>query len=262
MSKVCQLFSGSKGNSIYIASSAGKFLVDAGVSAKRLDGALESIGVDPKELDAILITHEHSDHVCGLKVFATRHSIPVFAHPQVLDSMRYNGIITEKTQANAITGAVRIGGAEIIPFEQSHDSAACLGYRLNMSDSRCISVCTDTGYVTAQAKDAITGSDLVFLESNHETTMLQNGPYPYQLKKRILSPKGHLSNFAAAEFAAYLVQNGTTRIVLSHLSQENNTPDVAYQTTLSSLLSCGLKENFDFRLSVSAPVNTERPIVL
>ncbi len=262
MSKVCQLFSGSKGNSIYISSSGGSLLVDAGVSAKRLECALSDIGVAPKSLDGILITHEHSDHVYGLRVFADRYNLPVYADPRVLEGLKYNGSISEKTNVQPITQVIETDSVRIIPFEQSHDSRACLGYRLDMSDGRSISVCTDTGYVTPFAKEVIPGSDLVVLESNHETTILQNGPYPYPLKQRILSSKGHLSNYAAAEFATELVQGGTTRIVLAHLSQENNTPDIAYQTTLSALQQRNMKEGYDFRLSVSEPVNTQRPIVL
>jgi phosphoribosyl 1,2-cyclic phosphodiesterase len=262
MSKCCQLFSGSKGNSIYISGSNTKILIDAGVSAKRLDGALLDIGVDADDLDAILITHEHSDHIKGLRVFATKHNIPVFAHKDVLSKMIYSGDVTSKMTAEAIETPTELNGVEIIPFCLSHDSIACLGYRLNMSDGRSISVCTDTGYITDEARKTLHGSDLVFLESNHEVTMLQNGSYPYPLKQRILSKYGHLSNFASSEFAKELVESGTTRIVLSHLSQDNNTPDIAKQTALATMHEAGYKENVDFRLYVSAPVNSERAIVL
>lgn len=262
MSKVCQLFSGSSGNSIYIASQGTKILVDAGVSAKRLTGALDSIGENPQELTAILVTHEHSDHIKGIRVFAKKYNIPVFAEENVLEKLYDGGHITDGVTADKISDNMELGGIEIQPFHNSHDSIACVGYRLNLKDGRSVSVCTDTGYVTDEAKDKITGSDLVFLESNHEVTMLENGPYPYQLKQRILSSKGHLSNDACSEFALELVKSGTTRLVLSHLSRENNYPTLAYQTTLSKLCDNGLTENVDFRLKVSAEENYERPIVL
>lgn len=262
MSKVCQLFSGSSGNSIYISSRNAKILVDAGVSCKRLTQGLMNIGENPEELSAIFITHEHTDHIKGVRVFAKKYNIPVFAPENVLEEMYSAGHITQGITAEKISTNMALCGVEILPFKNSHDSVECVGYRFNLMDGRSISVCTDTGYITDDAREKITGSDLVFLESNHETTMLQNGPYPYQLKKRILSDRGHLSNEACSEFASHLVKNGTTRIVLSHLSRENNYPHLAFQTTLSKLQDSGFRENVDFRLRVSGEENFERPIVL
>lgn len=262
MSKACQLFSGSKGNSIYISCGEGKFLVDAGVSAKRLEKGLREISADPGELDAIFITHEHSDHIKGIRVFASRYNIPVFAERKTLERMKQTGDIVSAFDSFEISSNMEIKGNEIKPFLLSHDSVSCVGYRFDMKDGKSISVCTDTGYVTEEAKKVIPGSDMIFLESNHEITMLQNGFYPYHLKQRILSNQGHLSNFACGEFAVQLAGSGTTRFVLAHLSQENNTPDIARQTTLCSLLEAGLKENIDFRLSVSPIENYERPLVL
>lgn len=262
MSKACQLFSGSKGNSIYLSCSTGKFLIDVGVSAKRIENALDEIGVSPSELCGIFVTHEHSDHISGLRVFACRYNLDVYAHPDVIAAMRNTKKIDDKVKTKEITSPLELSGVKIIPFENSHDSVACLGYRFDMSDGRSICVCTDTGYVTDDAREKMQGCDLAFLESNHEVTMLQNGGYTYQLKQRILSQTGHLSNFACAEYACDLVKHGTTRIVLSHLSRENNMPDIAYQTTLCALRQEGFKENKDFRLSVSPQENHERPIVL
>lgn len=262
MSRCCQLFSGSKGNSIYVACGDAKFLVDVGVSAKKMDGALSDIGVEPNGLDAIFITHEHSDHISGLRVFATRHNLPIYAHEDVIAKLRYSGVITDKMIAYPMSKSIDIKGNEIISFENSHDSVACLGYRFNMTDKRSISICTDTGYVTDSAREALMGTDLIYLESNHEVMMLQNGPYSYPLKQRILSPRGHLSNYASSEFASELVKNGTTRIVLAHLSQENNTPDLAIQSAIASLHESGFKENVDYRLYISTPENHERPIIL
>lgn len=261
MAKACQLFSGSKGNSIYVASSCGKFLVDAGVSAKRLDEKLLSIGVDPDELDGIFITHEHTDHIGGLRVFSAKHNLPVFAHRDVVAKIKDGDFVKDGVPVCEIEKNMELCGVEIVPFENSHDSVACVGYRFNFGE-RSISVCTDTGYVTDEAKNALRGTDMIYLESNHEVTMLQNGIYPYPLKQRILSTKGHLSNFACSEFAKELVTSGTTRIVLAHLSRENNIPDVARQATLCALDEAGFNENVDFRLYVSPEECFERPIVL
>lgn len=256
MSKACQLFSGSKGNSIYLSCSSGKFLIDVGVSAKRIEKALDEIGVSPNDLCGIFVTHEHSDHISGLRVFACRYNLDVYAHPDVIAAMRNTKKIDDKVKTKEINSPLELAGVKIIPFENSHDSVACLGYRFDMSDGRSICVCTDTGYVTDDAREKMQGCDLAFLESNHEVTMLQNGTYTYQLKQRILSNSGHLSNDSCAEYACELVRGGTTRIVLSHLSRENNMPDIARQSAIASLGEIGLKENVDFVLSVSSPEST------
>lgn len=262
MAKACQLFSGSSGNSIFIADNNAKFLVDAGVSAKRLSEALSAIGENPQDLTAVFVTHEHIDHIKGIRVFAKKYNIPVFAQSDVLDKMRDGGDITDNLTAEPISDNLEICGVEILPFQLSHDSVACVGYRFNLPCGRSVSVCTDTGFVTDGAQSVLPGSDLVFLESNHEVKMLENGFYPYQLKKRIMSDRGHLSNDACADFAVSLAKSGTTRFCLAHLSRENNHPDVARQTSVSALANAGFAENVDYRLRVSTPVNTERPIVL
>lgn len=262
MAKACQLFSGSSGNSIFISGGNAKFLVDAGVSAKRIGEALSSIGENPQDLTAVFVTHEHIDHIKGIRVFAKKYNIPVFAQTDVLDKMRDGGDVNKYISAEAISENMELSGVEILPFKLSHDSVACVGYRFNLPGGRSVSVCTDTGFVTDGAHSALAGSDLVFLESNHETKMLENGFYPYQLKKRIMSDRGHLSNDACAVFAAELAKGGTTRFCLAHLSRENNHPDVARQTTVAALSDAGFAENVDYRLRVSSPVNSERPIVL
>lgn len=261
MAKACQLFSGSSGNSIFISHRDTKILIDAGVSAKRLDEALSRIGENPKELSAIFVTHEHTDHIGGIRVFAGKHNIPVFAEENVLSKMDMQGVLTNKFTADKISDNMEIGGIEIVPFYNSHDSVACVGYRFNMG-GKSISVCTDTGYVTDDAREKLMGTDMIFLESNHEVRILQNGPYPYPLKQRILSDYGHLSNSASSEFAKELVKSGTTRLVLAHLSKENNHPDVARQTAVSALAGAGFEEDVDYMLYVSSEVNGGRPIVL
>lgn len=262
MSKVCQLFSGSSGNSILISSKGHHFLVDIGVSAKRCENALLNIGVAPESIDAVFITHEHIDHCKGVRVFASRYKTPVFAAADCYERMMSSGDLNEKLTSDIIDYHMELGGTEIQTFKQSHDSADCIGYRFNLPDGRSVSVCTDTGYITDHAKEILTGTDLIFIESNHETSMVETGPYPYYLKQRILGTRGHLSNFACGEYMKELAQSGTTRFVLSHLSKENNMPHIARQTALSALNEIGLKEESDFRLYVSPPENDGRGIVL
>lgn len=262
MAKACQLFSGSTGNSIFISCKETKILVDAGVSAKRLDEALLEIGENPDSINAVFVTHEHTDHSKGLRVFASRHNIPVIASQKVMKKLFEDERVNDKNEALLLNENMELGGIEVIPFEVSHDSVECFGFRFNLQDGRSVSICTDTGYITNSAKAVIPGSDLVFLESNHEITMLENGPYPYILKQRILSRKGHLSNADCAEFAAELVKSGTTRLILSHISRENNIPEIARLTALSAISEAGFEENRDFRLSTAPPVNEERAIIL
>ena len=262
MAKVCQLFSGSSGNSIFVSYKETKILVDAGVSNKRICQALSEIGEDASKLSAIFVTHEHADHINGLRVLASKYNIPVFAAEDVIERMRSTGIINEKVNTVPIEDNMELSGIEVLPFALSHDSVSCHGYRFNLGSSGSVGVCTDTGYVTESARQTLKGSELVFLESNHEVTILQNGEYPYYLKKRILSERGHLSNFASSEFAKELAKNGTTRFVLAHLSRENNTPDIARESAVSALYEEGFEEGCDYRLYISAPINSEKAITL
>ncbi len=262
MSKVCQLFSGSSGNSILISSKGHNFLVDIGVSAKRCETALLQRGVAPESIDGILITHEHNDHTAGLRVFASRHNTPVFAADSCIDAMDNKNIINDKVHIEKIDCRMELGGVEIKAFKQSHDRQDCVGYKLELPNGRSAAVCTDTGYVTDNAKEICSGVDLIFVESNHETSMVETGPYPYYLKQRILGTRGHLSNFACGEFIKELAQSGTTRFVLSHLSRENNMPHLARQNAIAVLDEIGLREESDFRLYVASPESTEQGIVL
>lgn len=262
MAKVCQLFSGSSGNSIFVSSNGHNYLVDIGVSAKKCEGALMKIGIEPDSIEGIFVTHEHIDHAKGIRVFANRYKTPVFASPLCIDEMKSTNLVDEKTNINSITNHLSLDGIETLAFHQSHDSVDCLGYRFNFSDGRSASVCTDTGFITDNAKEILPGSDLVFMESNHEIAMVNAGPYPYNLKKRILGANGHLSNFACGEYLKELAKSGTTRFVLSHLSRENNLPELARQTAVSALSEAHFEENSDYRLYVSPIENEGRGIVL
>lgn len=262
MARVCQLFSGSSGNSILISSKGHNFLVDIGVSAKRCEDALNAIGVSPDSIEAVFVSHEHTDHSKGLRVFAKRHSVPVYASELCIEKMYGEKLIDCTTDIRQFDYHTNIGGIEILSFKQSHDSVDCLGYRFDFDNGRSVGVCTDTGYVTQNARQVLRGVDMIFIESNHETTMLQMGPYPYPLKQRILSETGHLSNFACSEYIKELASGGTTRFVLCHLSRENNLPEIARQTAVAALSELGLEEERDYRLYVSPEVNEGRGITI
>ncbi len=265
MAKTCHLYSGSKGNVIYIECGESVFLVDAGTNNKKICEGLSKIDKDPSLIDAIFITHEHVDHVNALNVFLKKQNIPLFSSEKIFEAMKENGKLPNFAVTNKIDNQseIKIKDVVIIPFRLSHDSAECFGYRFNLPDGRSIGVCTDTGFVTFHAREVLKGCDMVYLESNHDLKMLKKSvKYSADLKRRILSDVGHLSNDLSAEFAVELVKNNTTRITLSHLSEENNTPALAKNVILNKLVEAGFKENYDFRLSVSLSQNEGKIVVL
>lgn len=263
MSRFCTLCSSSSGNSSYIGHSGAGILIDAGTNAKQLTLALEKITVAPENIKAIFITHEHTDHIGALRVFASRYSIPVYASKGTLNALEKGGHLKGNFEAFVIPEkGVEAGGMEIKSFCTSHDSAESCGYTVIMPDERKISVMTDTGVITRDAVDKVTGSDLILLESNHDKAMLNNGPYPYYLKERILSNVGHLSNDDCAKAACHFINTGTTRIVLGHLSRDNNTVSAAFNCTSTALGEMGAIEGIDYTLQV-APVGVgERMVIL
>lgn len=256
MAKFCSLFSSSSGNSTYIGCSQGGILIDVGVSAKKTADALNNIGVDPDSIAAIFVTHEHTDHINGIRVFAERHGIKVYSSAGTLEGMEEAGVITPKVFADAIPwDGIEAGGMFIRPFKTPHDSRESTGYTVVTPDGKRIAVATDIGQITDTIMDSVFGCDLILLESNHDVGMLRNGPYPYFLKQRILSNHGHLSNESCAETAVKLMEAGTTRFVLGHLSKENNIPALAFETTRAAMKMAGAVENIDYLLSVAGDNN-------
>lgn len=260
MARVCPLFSGSSGNSYYIGSKSAGVLIDAGRSARQLEGLLKLCGIDPLAVHGVLVTHEHSDHISGLRVFAKKYGVPVFCTPGTLTAL---GTAAAEFEVRPLPGELTIGGMGITHFPVSHDCAQPVGYRIHTADDRIIALATDTGFLTDEVKAGLLGADMVILESNHDVELLRSGPYPYPLKRRVLSDKGHLSNAACAAFLPELLQNGTRRFVLAHLSRQNNTPDLALQAAQSALVQAGAVPDVDFLLQ-AAPVEnrTGRSILL
>ena len=254
MAKFCSLFSSSSGNCTYVGSSHGGILIDVGVSAKRVECALADIGVDPCTIEGIFITHEHSDHVKGIKVFAARHGIKVWASAGTLAGMEEQDALSPKIQTMVIPDSgTEAAGIYIRPFRTPHDSRESTGYSMVTPDGKRIAIATDIGKMTDTVMDAIHGSDLVLLESNHDVGMLQNGPYPFFLKQRILSDHGHLSNGSCALELPALINSGTTRIILGHLSRKNNLPEIARSTANAEIVKHGLREGEDYILYVAPP---------
>lgn len=261
MARFCSLFSSSSGNCTYIGSSDGGILIDAGVSAKQISLGLDEIGVDESEINAIFVTHEHSDHIKGLRVFASKYNIPVYATAGTLSELEKAGVLNGKFSTSVIEGEIECGGQLIKPFRTSHDVAESCGFSVTTGDGRQLCVATDTGIVTDEMREALTGSDLVLIESNHDIGMLRNGSYPYMLKRRILSDTGHLSNLACGEFVTELIKSGTTRFVLGHLSKENNIPALAYRTSKAALDCLGATENRDYILTVAGSGSPEMVVL-
>lgn len=262
MARFCSLFSSSSGNSTFLSTGRTNILIDAGVSAKRLKTALLNRDIDPSSIDAIFITHEHSDHISGVRVLAGGFNIPVFATEGTLGYMQENGTINGKFPYEVISyEGMEIGDMFIKPFHTPHDSMESCGYKIELPHSQKAAIATDIGKITDEVRENILGCDLVMLESNHDIGMLQNGPYPYILKRRILSDTGHLSNDACGEMASELIMKGTTRLYLGHLSDENNFPDLAYQTSLAAITQkTGAACGRDYILEVNKKEN-DRDIV-
>ena len=239
--RLCTLYSGSGGNAAYLETPTTRILIDAGKCTRTLLSSLKSIGVSPDTLDAILITHDHTDHVSSLEVLTKKHPIPV--HILLRSALRYRD-----TQPEALCKcfrlyekapySARIGDVTVMAFETPHDSRASVGFRLEFPDGEGVTrvgYATDIGHISRPIREGLTGCDAVVIESNHDVNMLMDGSYPYELKLRIRGNRGHLSNRECADLCAELAGQGTTHFLLAHLSEENNHPDLAFDETFSAL---------------------------
>ena len=252
MFRAIPLFSGSTGNCVYVRYGDEEILIDAGVSFKRICSCLDSIGTSIQNIKAVLTTHEHSDHVKGLDVLSRHTDIPVFINRK--SASFYDVPIDELFSGHA---KIKDGGDtitfnkfEVDVFSTLHDSVGSCGYHFTFSDGSRFALATDLGKITPEVSSFLLGCKQVILESNHDVNMLKNGPYPYILKKRILSDHGHLSNDACAAFLPKLVEMGTEKIILAHLSKENNTPTLCYNTNASALAEAGFTPS-DVKLTIA-----------
>ena len=222
--KVCVFASGSSGNCLLLSGGGTNILIDAGISMRRIIGGLAQMDLTMRDIGGVLITHEHSDHISGLKVLLKHHDVQLYAPHTVAN--RLCGSLPEAESAMHIIPVgeeFSIAGLRIRAFHTPHDTDESVGYHV-AGDGAVYAHATDMGMVTDEVLDGLCGADTVLIEANHDEDMLRYGPYPYHLKRRILSDHGHLSNENCASLARTLADKGTKRIVLGHLSRENNTP--------------------------------------
>ncbi len=222
--------SGSSGNCLLLEDRDNRILIDAGISKRRVTAALARLGCAREQIGGVLITHEHSDHICGLESLVRDLDVPVLAPHTV--AARLQGALPslyDRIRVIPVGESFALGQLRVTAFHTAHDTDESVGYRIE--GEGVYGHATDTGCVTEEMRDALRGADTVLLESNHDEEMLRFGPYPVYLKKRILSARGHLSNASCAAFARELAENGTRRIILAHLSRENNSPEKALAET-------------------------------
>ena len=231
--RMVSIASGSSGNCIYVGSDETHILVDAGISNKRIEQSLHEIGVDGKDLSGILVTHEHSDHVQGLGVLARRKGIPIYGTAETLQqvkNMKSLGNIPDELFVPILPDAdFCIGDLQVLPFSIDHDAANPVAYRIGCG-KKSVAVATDMGHYSQYIIDHLQHLDAALVEANHDVRMLEAGPYPYPLKRRILSDYGHLSNENSGRLISSILHEGIRHIFLGHLSKENNIPELAYET--------------------------------
>ena len=252
MTKFLSLYSSSSGNSILISNDDTNILIDAGVSASKICASLDEAGISPHEVDAIFVTHEHSDHISGIRVLARKYNISVFALSSTMDCILRNAPDIPPGCPHIITASnvYDIRSMRVKPFVTPHDSSSSVGYVVE-SEGKRYAVATDTGSITKAMLSNLAGCEAVVIEANHDIAMLRCGPYPYALKKRILSDEGHLSNDRCAWLATQLAIWGTKRILLGHLSEQNNTPQKAFECVSKTLEDNGFKIGSDVILKVA-----------
>ena len=250
--KFCSLSSGSSGNCQYIETGNSRILIDAGFSGKKIEGLLSSIGVSPSSLDGIFVTHEHIDHSKGVGVMSRRYDLPIFANNNTWIGMnKVIGKITEKnTKVFKTDDYLDIKDITINPILISHDALEPVGYIIFYKKVK-ISIITDTGWVNDSIVSKIKDSQLYLMESNHDVDMLKYGSYPWALKERIRSKRGHLSNDDAADVLGKVLSGNGETVLLAHLSQDNNRPDLAYKTVRDGVMSLGLDVDRDMCLELS-----------
>ena len=262
--RLCSIASGSSGNCIYVGSEETHVLVDTGISGKRIEQGLNQLELTGRDIDAILVTHEHSDHISGLGVMARRYHIPVYTTGGTADAisrMKNMKNLPEDTFHEIVEDQdFHIRDLTIHPFSIPHDAAQPVGYRIAYGNKK-VGICTDLGVYNDYTVECLKGMDALLLEANHDVKMLQVGPYPYYLKQRILGERGHLSNENSGKLLCRILHDKLQAIVLGHLSKENNLPELAYEAVRMEIT---MGENpyraEDFRMMVADRSNVS-PVI-
>jgi len=252
MLKCCSLYSGSTGNSLFLSSENTKVLIDAGASGKKIIEGLESIGVSINEIDSILVTHEHTDHTKSLNLLSNKYDIPIYSTIKTWTELEKQNIkvATKNHKTFNISEKFEIGDLTIFPFKTPHDAIDSCGFSFE-ADNKKVTIATDLGHVNEEIYSYLQQSDFVLLEANYEPNLLKMGKYPDFLKRRIAGQFGHLSNSDASNIICKLVKNGLSKLMLGHISKENNFPELVYQTVMQELQNLDVDCKIDLDIAVA-----------
>ena len=247
--RVVSLASSSKGNCTYIESGDGKILIDVGISLALVEKDLKLLHVDPLDINAIIVSHEHTDHIAGVGAFSLKYKTPIYASNMQQDMLpsKLPGL---SNKINYFTTDFVVNGLHIFPIEVPHDSVSCHGFVVS-DGSASMGIVTDCGVMSERVISALASVPIVYLESNYDEELLMQSRYPYSTKMRIKSNRGHLSNIECAKTIERLVATGTRQVVLAHLSENSNSPEIAYSTSKSYLASRGITEGVHIRIDVA-----------
>lgn len=244
MLKCCSLYSSSSGNSFFVQTENTKILIDAGVSCKKIENALNSLDVSPENIDAIMLTHEHIDHVKSIGMLSKKYNIPIYSNKETWNAIlnSNNKLLNSDIHFFVNDKDFEFNDLKICPFSTPHDAANPCGFNI-FKDKKKISIATDLGHISPKIIQNLENSSLVMLESNYDSNILKYSSYPYMLKERISGPKGHLENCVTGKTIAHLINGGLENALLIHLSKENNFPELAYKTVTEELHKQNLLES-------------------
>lgn len=244
MLKCCSLYSGSTGNSFFVQTEDTKILIDAGVSCKKIENALESLNVSPNEIDAVLLTHEHIDHTKSIGMISKKYGTPIYANFETWTALLNSNDKLANSDIHYFDNdkSFTLNDLKIFPFSTPHDAANPCGFNI-FKDKKKISIATDLGHISNNIIKNLENSSFLMLESNYDSNVLKYSSYPYLLKKRIAGPNGHLENCITGKTIAHLIKSGLENALLIHLSKENNFPELAYKTVVEELQKQNLAEN-------------------